>query len=197
MRATGLGIKPLYYRVTPESFLFGSEIKVLLAYGVQPEFHAAALSEYLAFGYLSGEETFYEGVRKLMPGHWMEVKSTGTSKLSSIGTWTFQAPARYAMKPITCRPIGRCWSSAVESHLMSDVPLGVFLSGGVDSSAVAALMTKIRQVADRDVFRRLRRTNIQRTALRSHGRAASESHPSRSLVSENEFFDSLRRTDLA
>lgn len=67
-----LGIKPLYYRLTPDEFLFGSEIKVLLAHPrVRPEFNCSTLPEYLAFGYLSGEETFYTGVRKLMPGHWL------------------------------------------------------------------------------------------------------------------------------
>ncbi len=57
-----LGIKPLYYKLTPERLLFGSEIKVVLAHGgIRPEFNRAALPEYLAFGYLSGEETFYSG----------------------------------------------------------------------------------------------------------------------------------------
>jgi len=73
-----LGIKPLYYQLTAESLLFGSEIKVILAHGgVRAEFDVAALPEYLAFGYLSGEETFYNGIRKLMPGHWMEVNEAG------------------------------------------------------------------------------------------------------------------------
>src|SRR5258707_15647870 len=73
-----LGIKPLYYRTTADSFLFGSEIKVILAHGsVRPDFHLATLPEYLAFGYLSGEETFYNGILKLMPGHWLEVNEHG------------------------------------------------------------------------------------------------------------------------
>src|SRR5438105_3400516 len=60
-----LGIKPLYYRTTPENFLFGSEVKAILAYpGVHAEFHRAGLPEYLAFGYLSGEETLYAGINK-------------------------------------------------------------------------------------------------------------------------------------
>src|SRR5215467_7649112 len=54
-----LGIKPLYYRLTPESFVFGSEVKVILAQGTQPRFRRSILPEYLAFGYLSGPETFY------------------------------------------------------------------------------------------------------------------------------------------
>ncbi len=74
-----LGIKPLYYQLTPERLLFGSEIKVILAHaGARPEFNCATLPEYLAFGYLSGEETFYRGIRKLLPGHTMTIGLDGT-----------------------------------------------------------------------------------------------------------------------
>src|SRR5271167_2369844 len=77
-----LGIKPLYYRLTSESLLFGSEIKVILAHpGVRAEFHRSGLPEYLAFGYLSGEETFYEGIRKLIPGHTLELDENGTLRI--------------------------------------------------------------------------------------------------------------------
>lgn len=140
-----LGIKPLYYRLTSDEFLFGSEIKVILEYpGVHPRFDTAGLAEYLAFGYLSAEPTFYSGIRKLMPGHTLELSESGDVKIS-----------RYWDIPIHAEPEPRPQSHYVEnyrellehavcSHLMSDVPLGVFLSGGLDSSAVAALTTKIR-----------------------------------------------------
>ena len=73
-----LGIKPLYYCATRDRLLFGSEIKVLLAHpSMRPRFDRAALPEFLAFGYLSGQETFYEDIRKLMPGHALEVGQTG------------------------------------------------------------------------------------------------------------------------
>ena len=73
-----LGIKPLYYRVTTDEVIWGSEIKVVRAYpGSGAEFDRSALPEYLAFGYLSGEQTFYRGIRKLMPGHWMEIDRSG------------------------------------------------------------------------------------------------------------------------
>src|SRR5437867_2818999 len=69
-----LGIKPLYYHLTPERLLFGSEVKVILANGgICPQFDRATLPEFLAFGYLSGEETFYSGISKLLPGHTMEI----------------------------------------------------------------------------------------------------------------------------
>lgn len=141
-----LGIKPLYYRLTANNLLFGSEIKVLMAYpGLSAEFNRAALPEFLAFGYLSGEETFYDGVRKLMPGHRLEIDGQGDLRVE-----------QYWDLPLTSDDVPRdelyyvetyreLLEKAVSSHLMSDVPLGVFLSGGLDSSAVAALMTRIRR----------------------------------------------------
>jgi asparagine synthase (glutamine-hydrolysing) len=141
-----LGIKPLYYRFTPESFLFGSEIKVILVHpSVRAEFYRAGLPEYLAFGYLSGEETFYEGIRKLMPGHTLELDENGTVRIEPY--WDLRAGEAEADHPESyyVQTYRDLLEQAVSSHLMSDVPLGVFLSGGVDSSAVAALMTKIRK----------------------------------------------------
>jgi asparagine synthase (glutamine-hydrolysing) len=141
-----LGIKPLYYRATADSFLFGSEIKVILAHpGVHAEFYRAGLPEYLAFGYLSGEETFYEGIRKLMPGHTLELDENGTLRIEpywDLHTGKEEGSHSESYYIHTYRDM---LEQAVSSHLMSDVPLGVFLSGGVDSSAVAALMTKIRK----------------------------------------------------
>src|SRR5579863_433026 len=77
-----LGIKPLYYRLTQGLFLFGSEIKVILAHpDVQGDFNRAVLPEYLTFGYLSGTETFYRGISKLMAGHWLEIDEHGKIRI--------------------------------------------------------------------------------------------------------------------
>ena len=141
-----LGIKPLYYRLTTDSLLFGSEIKVILAHGgVNAQFHTAGLPEYLAFGYLSGEDTFYEGIKKLMPGHWMEVNAKGAVNIQQYWDLDVATPHASRDEAYYVRTYREMLEQAVGSHLMSDVPLGVFLSGGVDSSAVAALMTKIRR----------------------------------------------------
>src|SRR5271167_1074048 len=141
-----LGIKPLYYRPTSDSFLFGSEIKVILAHpGVHAEFNRTALPEYLAFGYLSGEETLYQGIRKLMPGHTLELDDQGKIHIQQY----WDLPLRDEDEPhpenYYVQKYREMLEAAVSSHLMSDVPLGVFLSGGLDSSAVAALTTKIRK----------------------------------------------------
>jgi asparagine synthase (glutamine-hydrolysing) len=141
-----LGIKPLYYRLSPDDFIFGSEIKVLMAYpGMRAEFNRSALPEYMAFGYLSAEETVYRGIHKLMPGHWLEINAQGELHIEQY--WDLKIPQseqthdeRYYVQSYR-----ELLEGTVSSHLMSDVPLGVFLSGGLDSSAVAALMTKIRR----------------------------------------------------
>ena len=143
-----LGIKPLYYRITPENFLFSSEVKAILAHpGVRPEFHRAGLPEYLAFGYLSGEETFYAGINKLMPGHTLELEEDGTLRIDSYWDLPQDGHDKDEDKPESyyIQTYRELLEEAVSSHLMSDVPLGVFLSGGIDSSVVAALMTKIRR----------------------------------------------------
>src|SRR3984885_2446037 len=141
-----LGIKPLYYKLTPERLLFGSEIKALLASGgLRPEINRAALPEYLAFGYLSGAESFYAGIGKLLPGHAMTIGPTGKPEIRQYWDWDASAPHASRAESDYVQSYRELLEGAVQSHLMSDVPLGVFLSGGVDSSAVAALMTKLRR----------------------------------------------------
>ncbi len=141
-----LGIKPLYYKLTPERLLFGSEIKALFAHGgIRPEFNRAVLPEYLAFGYLSNEETFYSGIQKLLPGHTMTIGPSGEARIRQYWDLDASQPHTSRDESFYVQSYRELLEGAVESHLMSDVPLGVFLSGGVDSSAVAALMTKLRR----------------------------------------------------
>src|SRR5947207_2112007 len=141
-----LGIKPLYYRLTPESLVFGSEIKVILEYpGARAEFRRETLPEYLAFGYLSGEETMYHGIRKLMPGHTMEIGHDGKLRIDTYWGLSIISDDSSHDESYYVQKYREMLEQAVGSHLMSDVPLGVFLSGGVDSSGVAALRTKIRR----------------------------------------------------
>ena len=87
-----LGIKPLYYLFDGKTLLFGSEIKTILAYpGIRAEFNQGTLREYLAFGYLSGADTFYRGIRKLMPGHWLELNEGAELRIEQY--WDLQTTA--------------------------------------------------------------------------------------------------------
>lgn len=187
-----LGIKPLYYQLTPERLLFGSEIKVLLAHGsIHPEFDRAALPEFLAFGYLSGEDTFYSGIRKLLPGHTMEIGLDGKPKIRQY--WDLDVSSTHESRDEShyVQSYRELLEGAVSSHLMSDVPLGVFLSGGLDSSAVAALMTKIRREPietfsvgySEQAYSELPFARIVADHIKSQHREV--------LVSEKDFFESL------
>jgi len=140
-----LGIKPFYYRWDGKSFLFGSEIKTILTYpGVDAEFDRGRLAEYLTFGYITGPQTMFAGIRKLMPGHTLELSERGEPKITRY--WDLVVPVDELPREhgYYVKNYREKLESAVGSHLMSDVPLGVFLSGGLDSSAVAALTAKIR-----------------------------------------------------
>jgi asparagine synthase (glutamine-hydrolysing) len=187
-----LGIKPFYYWHEEGTLTFGSEIKTLLAYpGVKAEFNRAMLGEYLAFGYTSGADTMFSGIRKLMPGHWFEVDETGDWRGGQY--WDLNVTQDDGSLPekhyIDMYRAGL--EQAVSSHLMSDVPLGVFLSGGVDSSAVAALTKRIRQ-APVETFS----VGYEEAAFSELGYAqevathiGTQHHEVR--VSQNEFFDAL------
>jgi asparagine synthase (glutamine-hydrolysing) len=140
-----LGIKPFYYTRTATSFLFGSEIKSLLAHpDLHSELDRSALPEYLAFGYLSDTGTMFQGVRKLPPGHTLTVDETGQLSIRPYWDMPLNRPEELRAERYYVETYRGLLEQAVTSHLMSDVPLGVFLSGGLDSSAVAALMTKAR-----------------------------------------------------
>jgi len=187
-----LGIKPLYYQLTSQQIVFGSEIKVILACpGTSAQLDRTVLPEYLAFGYLSGEQTFYAGIRKLMPGHWMEVDPSGQVRIERY--WDLPVTQIESPKPESyyIQAYREMLEQAVSSHLMSDVPLGVFLSGGVDSSAVAALMTKIRRAPvetfsvgySEDAYSELPYARVVARHLNSVHHEV--------LVSQQDFFDSL------
>jgi asparagine synthase (glutamine-hydrolysing) len=136
-----LGIKPLYYAVTGDGLVFASEIKAILAAGsVRTAFNKAILPEFLATRFSAGAETFFEGIRKLLPGR----------TLSWSPTAGFQG-RRYWRPPVVlddsgatlaqrAREVRARLEETVRSHLVSDVPVGLFLSGGIDSSGLAALM---------------------------------------------------------
>jgi len=141
-----LGIKPLYYYWNGKTFLFGSEIKTILTYpGVRAEFNRSVLAEYLAFGYIAGRETMFSGIKKLLPGHTLQLEENGKPEINSYWDLSVIADTDARPQAYYVKTYREMLEECVSSHLMSDVPLGVFLSGGLDSSAVAALTTRIRR----------------------------------------------------
>src|ERR1051325_6111356 len=140
-----LGVKPLYYvHADDGSFYFGSEIKTLLEAGaVKPELNYAVLSDYLANHATSGEETLFRGVKRLLPGH---VMTWHDGALSIRCYWDVDFTKENAA-PRDDKTYVKQWSDlfreSVRLRLMADVPLGMFLSGGIDSSAIAAVMSRM------------------------------------------------------
>jgi asparagine synthase (glutamine-hydrolysing) len=145
-----LGKKPLYYAVGGNALVFGSEIKAVLAWpGTPRSADLAAIDRYLTFGYVPAPETAFAGVRKLPPAHYLVVDasrdgSPGEPRL--VRYW--RLPECSEMRPP--RPAAELrhelverLEEAVRLRMISDVPLGAFLSGGVDSSAVVATMARV------------------------------------------------------
>ena len=136
-----LGIKPLYYAITDQHLLFASEIKAILASGyIRPELNEKAVPEYLASGFVPSDETFFRGIRKLMPGRTMTWSAAAGFRQRRYWQLPEAGESRSINWKDEANELRERLTDAVRSHLMSDVPIGLFLSGGIDSTALAALM---------------------------------------------------------
>jgi asparagine synthase (glutamine-hydrolysing) len=141
------GVKPLYYVETLDALYFASEVKALLAVGAtRAEPDMAAADHYFRFGYVPGRRTMFRGVRKLLPGHVLAATPAGRVeerrywRLAYAPESAARAPSRFAEAADELRAR---LEEAVRIQLRSDVPLGIFLSGGIDSSAVVALAARL------------------------------------------------------
>ena len=139
-----IGVKPLFYSLQPDGyFLFGSELKSIMTVPtVERKFDPTAIEDYFAFGYIPDPKTIYSQVKKLCPGHYLLIK-VGDTKLTQIQYWDIPfAPTVLKSEADIERELIERLTESVKSQMVSEVPLGAFLSGGVDSSAVVALMAQ-------------------------------------------------------
>ena len=138
-----LGKKPLYYRDTPERLIFGSEVKALLPHPDCPrELDAGNLSKYLAYEYVPSPHCIFKGIHKLPAGHWLTWKH-GQTRLHRYWDVKFSNGSDQRPEDEIAEELGERLKEAVRLRLISDVPLGVFLSGGIDSSSVVAMMAEL------------------------------------------------------
>jgi asparagine synthase (glutamine-hydrolysing) len=137
-----LGIKPLYFYNDERVFIFASEIKAILGTGfVKPEVNYDAIDFYISLGYVPAPETLFKRIYKLQPGYSMTINKHGLYKYQY---WHLNSFERCNLSfEESCEKLRGLLNECIKSHLMSDVPLGVFLSGGIDSSSVVAFMSKI------------------------------------------------------
>ena len=137
------GKKPLHYTLVGETLVFGSEIKSLLQFpGVERQVNHQAISDYLSFGYVPDPLTAFRGIQKLLPGHTMTFQN---GRMTTRRYWDFSygqehAPAQ--SESYYAERLRELIAESVRIRLVSEVPLGAFLSGGVDSSTVVAMMAR-------------------------------------------------------
>jgi asparagine synthase (glutamine-hydrolysing) len=139
-----LGVKPLYYGWDGKTLVFGSELKALRAFRHwQSEIDQSSLAEYFQFGYINAPRSIYKSVLKLQPGHWLELSQAGVpvikrywSVLDSLGSPLLGTEDELAEQ------LESLMVDAFSLRMVSDVPVGMFLSGGIDSSLVTALLQK-------------------------------------------------------
>ena len=137
-----LGVKPLYYALLPgDQFVFGSELKALMIHpGLNRDIEPRAVEEYFAYGYVPEPRTIFKSARKLPPGHILLLKRDGkTAKLRRYWDIPFQSLPPLSEQAAAEELIQRL-REAIKIRMVAEVPLGAFLSGGVDSSAVVAMM---------------------------------------------------------
>lgn len=136
-----VGIKPLFYFIDGQNIIFGSEIKCILQYRrFRREIDFDALDKFLSFSFIPGPATMFKGIKRLLPGHMLVCE---TSKMALKKYWELKyRPDRGKDEHYFTRRIIDLLGESTKLRLMSEVPLGAFLSGGVDSSTVVALMSE-------------------------------------------------------
>jgi len=187
-----LGIKPLYYTLSDDGTLyFASEIKALLeARAVRAELNYDALADYAANRYTSGDETLFRGVKRLPPGHTL-TWSDGRIEIERYWEVSFSGSDEFVRESDYIDRFDELFRESVRLRLMADVPLGMFLSGGIDSTAIAWAMSRmvddpIKTFSVAFAEREANELEYARMAARAFGTDHHEI-----VVSPNQFFASL------
>jgi len=138
------GIKPFYYYIDNSKFVFGSEIKAILkSEGIDKKLSYDALDSYFAFKYITSDLSIYTNIKKLQPGHYLVLSFKSKVNIEIKRYWEIDFEPDYSKTESQWMDeIEENFSETVKLHMMSDVPLGAFLSGGIDSSSVVAMMAK-------------------------------------------------------
>ena len=186
-----LGEKPLYYSVFDNSFVFGSEIKSLLAYGC-PSIQNTELTElYLCLGYIPAPYSFYKNIFKLRQGHYLLVKENSVSEYKY---WDISLPDEKNMikdKKLVYEKFETIFRDAVKIRMRSDVPYGAFLSGGLDSASVVAVMSEISKAPVRTFTIGFTDKVFDERKLAKHVADKFHTHHSEFVVEQESFEESL------
>jgi asparagine synthase (glutamine-hydrolysing) len=139
-----LGIKPLYYFEENGRFIFSSEIKAILKHDVKREIDLNSLNSFFKYRFIANHKTMIYGIKKLLPGHFAVLKN---KKLTIKKFWDVKWNIENKSEDYYVKKLDKTLFSSVKRRLMSDVPLGAFLSGGLDSSLIVAMNAKLKKEA--------------------------------------------------
>ena len=138
-----MGVKPFYYHFSNDGFLFSSEIRAILHCGLKNfSLNTAALAEYVMYQTVYAPKTIVKGIQMLLPGHYLEYQKGKAELTQYYDLNKIQAQEILPYEQI-CAKVNELLALAVQKRMVSDVPFGAFLSGGIDSSAVVGLMSKV------------------------------------------------------
>lgn len=136
------GIKPLYYYQDNENLIFGSELKAILASGIpKKEINFSSFADYFVYRYIPSPKTIWKNIKKLSPAHYIEINTT-TLEQNEQEYWQLRSKKTIKNEDQLITEINSVLKNSVKEHIRSDVPIGSFLSGGYDSSALVSYMKK-------------------------------------------------------
>ena len=142
-----IGIKPLLYRKTENSILFASEMKALIEFGFEKKLDYTSMHEYFQYNYIPYPNTIFEDVKKLDPGHYIFIDAKNNFEKKQYYSIPKITKNNYAFSSYekAQKELKKLLDNSVKERLVSDVPLGTFLSGGIDSSVITAIASKYKK----------------------------------------------------
>ena len=136
-----IGIKPLYYAVTKNDLVFASEIKAILQADIIRQVNSDALSDLLSYRFIPGPKTLFKGITKLQPGH---ILTHQHGKITVKRYWSLVMKPEHITADVARQHLHDVLTESVQRMMVSDVPVGMFLSGGIDSGTIVSLMSKLQ-----------------------------------------------------
>ncbi|MCT4580555.1 MAG: asparagine synthase (glutamine-hydrolyzing) [Flavobacteriales bacterium] len=136
------GIKPLLYYQDKEQFIFSSEMKAILQFPIDKTVDRASLTQFFQFNYIPEPNTIFTNVKKLLPGHFIEIKGDSV-KIERYYTYYINQEPNQDSYAVAKKKVRELLASSVEKRMVADVPIGSFLSGGIDSSIIATISSRL------------------------------------------------------
>lgn len=136
------GVKPLYYYLDSEKFIFASEVKAILEFGIERKLNKKILWDFFNYGIMIGDETLFENIKTLPPAHYFILKN---NRIIAKKWWDFEYSTENKSEAEWVSELRNQFALSIQKRMISDVPIGAFISGGIDSSSIVAFMKKFTE----------------------------------------------------